>query len=359
MKLSRPPTRKARIEIVPMIDTVFFLLVFFMMASLSMTAYRGIPVSLPRAASGSAAPSETITITVTPAGETYLEGRPGRDGCVGGPPPRAAGGGADACGGDPRGRGSRPRPRGRRPRRRTGRGREPAGHRDGPTDESKPTVTTRPLMWATAASMVTHLVALASSPVLFVALAPTSTPIPVEVLGLPAPPTTPAATTPPARPRARPAARSPVPAPREALQAPRLLDSPLAAPLAQAPSVPPPPGPADTGLRAPTTMPAQSLPEPAMAASVSGLLPGPGTRPGPSLLPEAGSGRAAPTQGPDRRWLGAGGAGTAGERDRLGEYGRGRCRLALGGRGDAGRCQPRAIGEAPSPPSRARWAGIR
>ena len=76
MKLSRPPTRKARIEIVPMIDTVFFLLVFFMMASLSMTAYRGIPVSLPRAASGSAAPSETITITVTPAGETYLEGRP-------------------------------------------------------------------------------------------------------------------------------------------------------------------------------------------------------------------------------------------------------------------------------------------
>ena len=76
MKLQHPPVRKARIEIVPMIDTVFFLLVFFMMASLSMTVYRGMPVSLPRAASGSAAPSETITITVTPVGETYLEGRP-------------------------------------------------------------------------------------------------------------------------------------------------------------------------------------------------------------------------------------------------------------------------------------------
>ena len=52
-----PPARKARIEIIPMIDTVFFLLVFFMMASLSMTVYRGMPVSLPRAASGSAAPA--------------------------------------------------------------------------------------------------------------------------------------------------------------------------------------------------------------------------------------------------------------------------------------------------------------
>jgi len=68
--------RKARIEIIPMIDTVFFLLVFFMMASLSMTVYRVMPVSLPRAASGSAAPSETITITVTPGGDTYLDGRP-------------------------------------------------------------------------------------------------------------------------------------------------------------------------------------------------------------------------------------------------------------------------------------------
>jgi biopolymer transport protein ExbD len=76
VKLSRPPTRKARIEIIPMIDTVFFLLVFFMMASLSMTVYRGMPVSLPRAASGSSAPSETVTITVTPAGEMYFEGRP-------------------------------------------------------------------------------------------------------------------------------------------------------------------------------------------------------------------------------------------------------------------------------------------
>ena len=52
MKLPRTSLRRARIEIIPMIDTVFFLLVFFMMASLSMTVHRGMPVSLPRAASG-------------------------------------------------------------------------------------------------------------------------------------------------------------------------------------------------------------------------------------------------------------------------------------------------------------------
>ena len=41
MIISRRERRRARIEIIPMIDVVFFLLVFFMMASLSMTVYRG------------------------------------------------------------------------------------------------------------------------------------------------------------------------------------------------------------------------------------------------------------------------------------------------------------------------------
>jgi hypothetical protein len=49
----RSTTKKARIEIIPMIDVVFFLLVFFMMTSLAMTIYQGLPVSLPEAASGS------------------------------------------------------------------------------------------------------------------------------------------------------------------------------------------------------------------------------------------------------------------------------------------------------------------
>jgi biopolymer transport protein ExbD len=55
---------RARIEIIPMIDTVFFLLVFFMMASLAMTVYRGLPVTLPQAATGQRVPDQ-VMVTVT------------------------------------------------------------------------------------------------------------------------------------------------------------------------------------------------------------------------------------------------------------------------------------------------------
>jgi biopolymer transport protein ExbD len=59
-----------------MIDTVFFLLVFFMMASLSMTVYRGLPVNLPRAASGQQAVAENATITVARGGQIALNRQP-------------------------------------------------------------------------------------------------------------------------------------------------------------------------------------------------------------------------------------------------------------------------------------------
>ena len=72
MKLTRRPSKKARIEIIPMIDTVFFLLVFFMMASLSMTVYRGVPLSLPKAASGEPR-QDRLSISVTRDGTIYLD----------------------------------------------------------------------------------------------------------------------------------------------------------------------------------------------------------------------------------------------------------------------------------------------
>lgn len=72
MKLLRHAPQKARIEIIPMIDTVFFLLVFFMMASLSMAVYRGMPVNLPAAASGQHALQEHASLTVTKEGRLYL-----------------------------------------------------------------------------------------------------------------------------------------------------------------------------------------------------------------------------------------------------------------------------------------------
>jgi len=51
--------KRARIEIIPMIDTIFFLLVFFMISTLSMSRYGGLPVNLPKAASGQQTPSES------------------------------------------------------------------------------------------------------------------------------------------------------------------------------------------------------------------------------------------------------------------------------------------------------------
>jgi biopolymer transport protein ExbD len=76
VRLVRRTPRRARIEIIPMIDTVFFLLVFFMMASLAMAVYRGVPVRLPHAATGQAAPAENVTVTVTQDGQMYLDKEP-------------------------------------------------------------------------------------------------------------------------------------------------------------------------------------------------------------------------------------------------------------------------------------------
>jgi len=81
MKIKTPPLRKARIEIIPMIDTIFFLLVFFMIASLSMVKMKAIGLNVPRAASagGSAPaahgePSPPVVLTVTQSG-SYLVDR--------------------------------------------------------------------------------------------------------------------------------------------------------------------------------------------------------------------------------------------------------------------------------------------
>ena len=48
MKMRSPvPKKHARIEIIPLIDIMFFLLASFMMVSLSQTHMKGIPVNLP------------------------------------------------------------------------------------------------------------------------------------------------------------------------------------------------------------------------------------------------------------------------------------------------------------------------
>jgi biopolymer transport protein ExbD len=72
MRLQRRSLKKARIEIIPMIDTIFFLLVFFMISTLSMTQFKGMPVNLPKAASGQQAPAESAAITIDKDGRLFL-----------------------------------------------------------------------------------------------------------------------------------------------------------------------------------------------------------------------------------------------------------------------------------------------
>ena len=76
MRLPSSEKKKARIEIIPMIDTMFFLLVFFMIATLAMTLQRGMPVNLPTAASTTDRVKEQVSLTLTEDGTLYYNKEP-------------------------------------------------------------------------------------------------------------------------------------------------------------------------------------------------------------------------------------------------------------------------------------------
>lgn len=66
-------TNKPRLMIIPMIDIIFFLLVFFMMSMLSMVVQRSMPVHLPMASASAVDVQRKIPITVTQDGKIYVE----------------------------------------------------------------------------------------------------------------------------------------------------------------------------------------------------------------------------------------------------------------------------------------------
>jgi biopolymer transport protein ExbD len=79
MKMRSPiPKKHARIEIIPLIDIMFFLLASFMMVSLSQTHMKGIRVNLPSANSPPADPTKKdyIAIRVTEGGLIYFDNEP-------------------------------------------------------------------------------------------------------------------------------------------------------------------------------------------------------------------------------------------------------------------------------------------
>lgn len=78
MKMGSPlPHRKARIEIIPLIDIMFFLLAAFMMVSLSMIHMQAIKVNLPTATKANPETKpDIVNIAVDKKGDIYLEKSP-------------------------------------------------------------------------------------------------------------------------------------------------------------------------------------------------------------------------------------------------------------------------------------------
>lgn len=69
--------KRARIEIIPLIDIIFFLLATFIMVSLSMTKNQGVQVALPTAVSASSLGDQqemekAVTLSVTVKGDLFF-----------------------------------------------------------------------------------------------------------------------------------------------------------------------------------------------------------------------------------------------------------------------------------------------
>jgi biopolymer transport protein ExbD len=75
MNVSSPiPHKKARIEIIPLIDIMFFLLASFMMVSLSQVTMRGMKVNLPVGSSGETqSKKDYVSLSVDKDGYYYFD----------------------------------------------------------------------------------------------------------------------------------------------------------------------------------------------------------------------------------------------------------------------------------------------
>ncbi|MHC4992245.1 MAG: ExbD/TolR family protein [Planctomycetota bacterium] len=77
MKLEGTISRKrARVEMIPLIDCVFILLVFFIYSMLAMTIQRGLVVQLPTAGAVETNRDDAVVVTITGEGELLLNKQP-------------------------------------------------------------------------------------------------------------------------------------------------------------------------------------------------------------------------------------------------------------------------------------------
>ncbi len=83
MRIRQREKRRVRIEIIPMIDVIFFLLVFFMVSSLAMTKLNSVPVSLPKTAASPQALKQDVILTVKKDGALFVNKSPVTDETLG------------------------------------------------------------------------------------------------------------------------------------------------------------------------------------------------------------------------------------------------------------------------------------
>jgi biopolymer transport protein ExbD len=76
MKVIKGERRRARIEIIPLIDVTFLLLVFFIYISLFMSINQGIPLQLPYAETGELKQADRLEVSVNQEGQIFLDQAP-------------------------------------------------------------------------------------------------------------------------------------------------------------------------------------------------------------------------------------------------------------------------------------------
>jgi biopolymer transport protein ExbD len=76
MKIKILKSRSPRIEMLPLIDVVFLLLVVFIYAMLSMAVHRGMPVALPTSTTAQPDTHAVVAVTVTADGDIFVDQKP-------------------------------------------------------------------------------------------------------------------------------------------------------------------------------------------------------------------------------------------------------------------------------------------
>ncbi len=77
MKINSANTNEEpRIELVPLIDVIFCILTFFLLAGLQVTKQQAISVDIPAATSGAPAARELLMVSLNDAGQLFLEQQP-------------------------------------------------------------------------------------------------------------------------------------------------------------------------------------------------------------------------------------------------------------------------------------------